>query len=96
MADDGLRPLPPYLAVAICRAEKRSVIRRSARAETRTSVPLPTPGWRMADDGLRPLPPYSGDSCGAANASLSRCSRRAGGACRRSGRPASRSRRGTI
>ncbi|WP_084222644.1 hypothetical protein [Thioalkalivibrio paradoxus] len=38
-----------------CRAEKRSVIRRSAFAPPRR---LRQPGRRMADDGLRPFPPY--------------------------------------
>ncbi|WP_083499306.1 hypothetical protein [Thioalkalivibrio nitratireducens] len=38
------------------RAEKRSVIRRSAFAPPRR---LRRPGRRMADDGLRPLPPYA-------------------------------------
>ncbi|WP_332254638.1 hypothetical protein [Thioalkalivibrio paradoxus] len=38
------------------RAEKRSVIRRSAFAPPRR---LRQPRRRMADDGLRPFPPYA-------------------------------------
>ncbi|WP_084222659.1 hypothetical protein [Thioalkalivibrio paradoxus] len=38
------------------RAEKRSVIRRTAFAPPRR---LRQPGRRMADDGLRPFPPYA-------------------------------------
>nr|WP_084222602.1 hypothetical protein [Thioalkalivibrio paradoxus] len=42
-----------------CRAEKRSVIRRSAFAPPRR---LRRPRRRMADDGLRPFPPYASET----------------------------------